>query len=612
MTSEVVQAQPVTAAPAVTQPQAPNFGLTKFLDPLPTPPVLRPHSWWHRDEVTITTARTEVRLHSQLPPTTVWAYDGVFPGPTIDVHRDKTLRVSWTNGITGPYPLAAVQFPAAAPGTPAGQLPQNLPGRAGTTPIDGVADLPAWNVVHLHGSATDGGDDGWAHNAVLHGHSQLNEHQNHQQSATLWYHDHAMAITRLNVHTGLVGMYLIRDEEEARLGLPSGDHELPLIITDRNLDVDPATGKLTGQLLYKVPAVPNSTTMIPFTGPFTLVNGVIWPHRDVEARWYRFRVLNASNSRFYNLNLVDAENRNINHNAAVRQIGTDGGLLPAPAALPDGGLTIAPAERADILIDFSQLRGRAVVLTNKGTDIPAALEPDVMEFRVRDKDARDPFVLPEVISTSYYRLRHGSTLPDDHQHIFVGLVPPGTAGDGHPQMWELAEVTDPAKFPTFPADGWIQVTDPNTGAVRTFQRTAKAFDDTTGIFINADGWAVWNLIHLGGPTHPIHIHLTEFQALSRNRIDTTNFNPTVGGTTAPLPRPTAGTLDPNEEGWKDVIRVHAKDWVTVAGQFTQGTGAFMYHCHILDHEDDGMMRPFVVQPAGVNSMMGMSMPMNMG
>lgn len=599
-------------APALTQPIAPNFGLTKFLDPLPTPPVLRPHSWWHRDEITVTTARAEVQLHSQLPPTEVWTYNGTMPGPTFDVHRDRTLRVSWTNGIdAGTYPLLAVQVPIAAnpsasPGfrNPDGSLPP------GVSIIDGVADLPAWNVTHLHGSATDGGDDGWAHNAVLAGHSQLAEYQNHQQSTTLWYHDHAMAITRLNVHTGLAGMYLIRDEQEDRLGLPSGPYELPLVVTDRNLDVDVSTGRLTGQLLYKVAVVPGGA-MVAFSGPFTVVNGVIWPHKEVEPRWYRFRVLNASNSRFYTFNLIDPETGE-NHNDAIRQIGTDSGLLPVPTPLPAKGLTMAPAERSDLLIDFSAFRGRSLVLTN--TDPAKAPEPDVMEFRVRDRSGHDSFTLPETVSSTYYRVVHGSTLPADHEHVWVALVSPGTAGDGHPQMWELTEITDPAASAT--QQGIIQVLDPATKKVRTFQRVAKAFDDATSIFLDHGRWAVWNILNIGttpGITHPIHIHLTEFQALSRNLLDSTGFDPAVGGTKpgAPITVSGPGVLDANEEGWKDTIRVGVNEWVSVAGQFVEGTGAFMYHCHILDHEDDGMMRPFVVQPAAVNAMMGtgMSMPM---
>jgi FtsP/CotA-like multicopper oxidase with cupredoxin domain len=438
--------------------------------------------------------------------------------------------------------------------------------------------------------------DGWAHNATLTGHAQLTEYPNRQPSTTLWYHDHAMAVTRFNVHAGLAGMYLIRDEEEDGLDLPGGDHEIPLIIADRNLDTDPATGALTGRLLFKVPYVPASGAMIPFTGPFTLVNGVIWPHLDVDARWYRFRVLNAANARFFRLELIDEAGTV--HNDAIRIIGTDGGLLPAPAEVPAGGLVLAPSERADVLIDFSRFQGRRLRLTNTGS----AVEPDIMEFRVESRDRRDPFTLPERLSTSYVRLRHGTTLPDDHDHVFVATVPPGTAGEAHPQLWELREVTEPEELPAaFPAEGFIQLTDPGTGRVRTFRKVASLFDDTTTFFIDHGRWAVWNLIHLGGPAHPIHIHMSQFQLLTRRvHPDLTAFDVAAGGTTTPLPAPGDGPpIQKYEEGWKDVFRLQPGEWLTVAGLFEGATGEFMYHCHILDHEDEGMMRPFVVHPPAV-------------
>ncbi|QFZ21021.1 multicopper oxidase family protein [Saccharothrix syringae] len=593
----------VITRPAVA---GPTFGLTKFLDPLRVPPVLRPHLWWHHDSLTVTMVRTEVRLHSQLPPTTVWAYDGHFPGPTIEVRDGRRIRVAWTNEIDGKVPLVAVQAPVAS-------APQNSPGfrnpdgslPEGVSLIEGVADLPSWNVVHLHGAHTGGGNDGWAHNAVLKGASQLAEYPNVQRSATLWYHDHAMAVTRFNVHAGLVGMYLIRDEEETALDLPSGDHEVPLVITDRNLDTD-ADGNPTGQLLYKVPFVTTAAGEVlhlPFSGPFTLVNGVIWPHLDVEARWYRFRVVNASNARFYRLHLVDDETGE-SHDDAVHQIGTDSGLLPVPAALPDGGLVLAPGERADLLVDFSRLRGRRLRLTNAQPN--AAPEPDIMQFRVEDRTRHDAFRLPEVLSPSYVRLHHGTTVPEDHDHVFIALVPPGTAGEGHPQMWEMQEVTDPERVPaTLPADGIVQLTDPATGLVRTFERVASLFDDTTSVFIDHGRWAVWNFLHLGGPTHPMHVHLSRFQALDRTNFPldpATNaaagFDVATGGTATPLPAPGPGRpLDPHERGWKDTYQVNAGEWLSIAGRFDSATGNFMYHCHILDHEDEGMMRPFVVMPA---------------
>ncbi|UKD52490.1 multicopper oxidase domain-containing protein [Amycolatopsis sp. FU40] len=574
----------IAERPAAAGPiTGPNWGLTKFLDPLPVPPVLRP-PWWGQDMITIPMVAKQQRLHSQLPPSTLWTYAGHYPGPTIEVRSGKQLRISWSNEIAGKFPLVAVQGPVA-------DGPTTRPGREldrpGYSIVDGVADLPAWTVVHLHGARTNAGNDGWAHNAGLPGTSQLAEYQNRQQAMPLWYHDHAMAITRFNVHTGLAGLYLIRDDEEDELDLPSGDRELPLILTDRNLDTDPATGQLTGQLLYKFPYVPNGP-MIPFSGPFTLVNGVIWPHLDVSARWYRFRLLNAANERFFTLNLVDENN--VPQNDAVRLIGTDGGLLPAPAPLPSGGLTVAPAERFDVLIDFSRFKGQKLKLRNADPRL-GGVEPDVMEFRVDSRARHDSFELPEKLSSSYVRIKHGSTLPEDHDHVWVALL---LNADGHPEMWDLEQVdADPG------GKGIIQINDP-AGGLKTFRMVGRIFDDTTGIFINHGNWAVWNIVHVanGGPAHPFHIHLTEFQALFR-RSFTTTFDPAAERTAKPIEGFADIPLEKYEEGWKDTIIVDPGQWVSVAGQFSGGTGEFMYHCHILDHEDEGMMRPFVVHPPEV-------------
>jgi FtsP/CotA-like multicopper oxidase with cupredoxin domain len=326
--------------------------LTKFRDPLPIPPVLRPG----RTELLTVHMRTvHARLHSELPPTRMWAYDGRVPGPTIEVRRGQRLRVAWQNELTGSYPVTAVEVANGVPGATPG------PGRDGAEPLPAVAALPPWTVVHLHGSRTGGGNDGWPENAVLPGNAQLSEYPNDQQATALWYHDHAMAITALNVMTGLAGMYLIRDDEEDALRLPHGDHEVPLIIADRNLDTD-VGGNLTGELLHKVGILftePEKVTL-PFLGPFTLVNGVIWPHFYVDARWYRFRMLNASNSRSYTLALHDDTGAPVA--GALRQIGTDSGLLPVPLALDE--ITLAPAERADVLVDFSAFQGRSLTLMN--------------------------------------------------------------------------------------------------------------------------------------------------------------------------------------------------------------------------------------------------------
>jgi FtsP/CotA-like multicopper oxidase with cupredoxin domain len=581
-------ASPAGPGAGAGAPAGPHWGLTKFLDPLRTPETIRTRE---RD-IEMRMSRTEVRLHSQLPPSTVWAFNGQFPGPTIDVQRGKQLRVEWINDIDGLMPLVAVQAPAPA-------APTNSPGYRDAsgaplpnhTIIDGVAQLPAWTVTHLHGAPNNGGSDGWPHNGMLRGSSQLAQYQNRLPSTALFYHDHAMAITRYTFHTGLTGMYLIRDDEEAALGLPSGPREIPLLLCDRNLDTIPATGELTGQLLFKIPAVPYNGALVPagFTGPFNTVNGTIWPHLDVKAQWYRFRLLNVSNGRIYTLNLADDAGQV--HNDAISVIGTDGGLLPAPAPVPAAGLTIAPAERLDVLVDFSKLKGMNLRLTDART-AAGPTEPDLMQFRVANKTVSDMFSLPAKVSPSYVRVVPGSTLPDDHDQVWVGLV---MSKKGHPEMWELDEVDmDPG------GPGVIQIVDPASGATRTFRKRDSMFDDTVGIYINHNRWAVWNFLHVGplGPVHPMHIHLARFQQLFRRNFTTTWDLPTER-TTKPIAGFAEDPLAKHEEGWKDTFLVNRGQWIAVAGKFEGGTGEFVYHCHIGDHEDDGMMRPFVVHPPEV-------------
>lgn len=582
--------------------------LTKFRDPLRIPPLLSPSAHRHGSRLTIELQRTELTLHSELPPTTLWTYAGHFPGPTIEVRRGQQLRVSWKNQLCGRYPIVAVEVEFPPDPDPSRPFPQpgNTPGRDGAPPIEDVANLPPWTVVHLHGARTSGGNDGLPENAVLPGNAQLTDYPNDQPATALWYHDHAMDITRLNVMTGLLGMYLIRDDEEDELRLPSGRHEIPLIICDRNVDTD-SDGRLTGRLLSKVAAITDLPTrpVLPFFGPYTVVNGVIWPYLDVAARWYRFRLLNASSNRFYRLFLLDEHDQPVH--GAIKQIGTDSGLLPEPVPI-DGELTLAPAERADILLDFSAFRGRRLrfVSTGGGTvnvNPPITpgqsdpdnglVEPDVLQFRVSSRPVHDHFRLPARLSRSFTRVTH-DTLPHDHEHRWLVITPPGLFPP-HPELWEMVEV-DPATV-SIPGDGIIQVRGPAPDrTVTTLRRVARSYEDAATFMVRHGTWEQWKFLNLGGPPHPMHIHLIGFQALGRDLYHTEVFDPQIGGTTAPATFTGAGPLAANEQGWKDTIRVGPGELVSVAGQFTGGTGRFVYHCHLLDHEDEGMMRPFVVMP----------------
>src|SRR5216684_4680324 len=299
--------------------------LTKFKDCLRLPSILRPYKTDdQRYSLRIHMRPAQVQLHSELPPSEVWTYEGSLPGPTIEVSRGQHVEIEWVNDIpeSQRYPVTAVTAPDGS---------QNEPGRSGRPVNQTVAALPPWTVVHLHGGRTAAISDGWTENGALSGQSTLCSYHNDQKATLLWYHDHAMGITRFNVYAGLAGLYVIRDAEEEALHLPKGPYEIPLLLQDRNLDTAP-DGSLTGRLLHKV----EDNTM-EFFGPFTLVNGTIWPYLPVEARQYRLRLLNGSNARFYRLVLLDESGTSAHEK--IKQIGTDGGLL-------------APAECVDLIVDF--------------------------------------------------------------------------------------------------------------------------------------------------------------------------------------------------------------------------------------------------------------------
>ncbi len=472
------------------------------------------------------------------------------------------------------------------------------PGREGAAARADVAELPPWAVVHLHGAVTGGGNDGWAENAVLPGAAQLAEYPNDQPAAGLWYHDHAMHITHLNVMTGLgAGAYLIRDEEERRLRLPTGDREIPLVFFDRNLDLDD-DGAFTGGLLYKGIVVADDPYELvrPFSGPFNLVNGVIWPHLDVEAGWYRFRALNASNNRPYLLKILDEDGKEL-PSEAFRLIGTDSGLLPKPDPVTDG-VPLTPGERADLLVNFAALRGRRLRLVNALPE-PGA-RPDLLEFRVASRAGHDTFVPPKHLATSFTPADPPASAPER-----LVIVTPVYPKD--PELWEMEETEAPEG--KLPIDGIVQIED-ERGTVRTFRRVSATFEDPVRFTVAAGATERWRFLSLeksaGAYPHPMHLHSVAFQGLSREVYDVSSFTffelPGGGygaGTSTPIRWKENAPLTAAEQGPKDVISLAPAQLITVGATFNGPPGRFMHHCHVYEHEDMMMMRPFVVQPGAV-------------
>src|SRR3954470_2321689 len=368
---------------ALTAPLAP------FVDPLPVPSRLIAAE--HDGGLTVSMPGGAHRFHRDLPASTIWGYDGTAPGPTIEAERGQPVTVEWRNELDGPLPVVVTVAPRAADAD--GVPVQCVPGLSGGTADRDAPALAGHTVVHLHGGLTPAVYDGWAENLFAPGQADLFPYPVAQRAALLWYRAHVRGVTKLDVYAGLAGLWIVRDDRERDLGLPEGPpFEVPLLIQDRNFDLD-EQGRLTGRLVHKT----DPEVMEAFA-PFTVVNGKVWPLLAVEPRTYRFRVINGSNARTYRLVLFGDEAPQLER---ITQIGTDHGLLRAPAALPPDGLVLASAERADLLVDFSGLApGTELTLLNTaaapfdGAPFPAVdaenaadLEgllpyPEVMRFRV--------------------------------------------------------------------------------------------------------------------------------------------------------------------------------------------------------------------------------------
>ena len=252
--------------------------IERYIDPLPIPKSLVPYSTRkNRIQYRVRMLEFKHQMHSQLPPTIRWGYEGQHPGPTMEAMTGTPVEVLWENHLPSQH-----IFP----------IDPHIHGAM--PPAPAVRTVP-----HLHGSRTRSESDGLPEKWFTPGHSARYHYPNNQQAATLWYHDHALGITRLNVYAGLSGFYFLRDAEELRMDLPSGDYEIPLVLQDRTLDD-------TGQLVYSPTGedgqqVPPGRWGPEFFGDLPVVNGSIYAYLEVEPRRYRLRVLNGANSRFFNL-----------------------------------------------------------------------------------------------------------------------------------------------------------------------------------------------------------------------------------------------------------------------------------------------------------------------
>jgi spore coat protein A, manganese oxidase len=532
----------------------------QFTNPLPIPSVLDGRKGAAFFTISISQFKQSLGLIDPQTKesllTTVWGYNNSYPGPTILAKKGKPIKVFWQNNLVNNEKLP---------------LPHLLP-------IDpsvhwALKDISDWQrygvpiVTHLHGglteSASDGLPDAWYTPNFLKtgdlfkkGDREPYLYHNKQDAATIWYHDHTLGITRLNVYAGLAGFYLITDDLESTLieqgKLPAAPYDIGLAIQDRMFDYN-------GQLYY--PSKPEESdahthSVLPeFFGDFILVNGKIWPVLEVEPRPYRFRLLNGSDSRFYNLYLSSGQN--------IVQIGSDHGLLPS--SFPVSKMLLGTGERKDVIIDFSTHHGQTIILQNdantpypEGDPVDEATTGRIMAFKV--------------------------TKPLDFNYPITSLP-----ADLRPVIPRLSTKLPARKLILFENIDEFGRLKPMLGTV---EHGALEWHDPVTENPKINSTEVWEIYNETEDAHTIHLHMVSMQLIDRQKfeadVDPANGKPS---NIKFLGEPQLPAAD--EAGWKDT-------YVTMPGEVTRVIANFglrgnsVWHCHILSHEDHEMMRPYYI------------------
>ena len=597
--------------PLYTAPIADPAAIPKFVNPMPVVKDLG----LRKDltgggMVNITMgSTTQNLLGAGLPSTPVWGYavgNGpvTYPGATIVAKRGNAVTVNWINGLGYDYLLKQGLLPTqdVIDRTLHWTFSSHLTPAPYTIGSEGV---PA--VAHQHGGRSDSEYDGlpeqWFTPSGATGHHYFSStyvYDLNQEAATLWYHDHALGITRLNVYAGLAGFWFLRDDNEDLLInnnlIPSGDFEAEIVIQDRMFYPD-------GRLAYPDapwvslagfdPWVGGPSHQPEFFGQVVLVNGKAWPFHNVEPRQYRFRLLNGSDSRFYVLDIKTASGV-AGPNFWV--IGNDVGLLNAP--VPVNKLTIGPGERYDVVVDFSgtldgmpgAFAGQALTVRNngrspfpRGATVSPNLDGTIMQFRVGTTTSGG--AITPLTATTNLRPVSGSipaltpTAPARKLMLFEAM---DHFGRLQPLLGTITGANNPDGTP---ADGTFLWDDPIT--------ENPALNSTE----------IWEIHNATVDAHPIHLHLVKFQILNRQKYTATvvskqnvdhDGNITMGGTLRNVKyKSQPKRPDAYEAGWKDTAIMYPGEVTRIIATFDK-PGRYVWHCHILSHEDHEMMRPYYV------------------
>jgi len=542
---------------------------------------------------------------------------------------------------------------------------------------------PVPAVAHLHGGEVppqlDGGPDAWFTPDGIHGHAywagaggtqgntSVYNYPNTQEAAPIWFHDHALGITRINVYAGIAGAYLLLDPAKPWPIVPG--NIIPMVIQDRMFDVN-------GQLYFPAgpPFSPNPDVhpfWVPeFTGDVICVNGKAWPRLTVANKRYAFWFLNGSNARTYSLFLTDPVSKNFG--PPIWVIGTDGGLLDTPVKLDPtlvsgNTLTLMPGERYLAIIDFAGYEAGVM-----GPNLAAYSGTWLLK-----NNAKTPFPAgAPVMGTTTGRVMQfvvdpASTLPDEPYN-------PALGGQLRTPMVRLAIPATGKPNPDVTVNKTRQLTLNEVAGV--FGPLGALVNNTTwhgkrpdgnpvnGGVPGSDGMTyytelpkegeteLWEIVNLTADAHPIHLHLVQFQLLNRQSFNTSKYGgaynavfpggvytPEYGPPLAYDPvantqsggkwggNPDVGLLAKNgkpvylqgpavppmreEAGWKDTVIMYPGDVTRIMVRWAptdlpantpaadawfpfdpNGGHGYVWHCHIIDHEDNEMMRPDAIVP----------------
>lgn len=434
-------------------------------------------------------------------------------GPTFDVQQGERLRVRFKNDITRP------------------------------------------SIVHWHGLHVPMEADGHPSLAIAPGETYTYDFEVRNRAGLYWYHPHPHAETGEQVYFGLAGTFIVRDDEERDLGLPAGDQELVMVLQDRRFDDD-------NRLLY----VGNMMErMNGFLGDRVLVNGVFDPTVPVATTAYRIRLLNGSNSRIYKLGWSDG--------TPLTVIGNDGGLLQEPVVRPY--ITLSPAERIDLWVDFSGLEiGSEVELISLPFSVPNSMGGMMgrgMAGQGQGASGRGRMAGQSLANGDAFRLLKirvdhrsevRSELPSRLSTIPKASVSQALAeGDPIPVVLSMGHMAALINGASFEMTGTTARERVKLGSQR--------------LFVIDNDWEGGGMMAM---PHPVHFHGQQFQVVDRQA--------------GPHIDPGYETLREGlvDEGWKDTVLVFPGERVSIVKRFDDFAGLFLYHCHVLEHEDLGMMR----------------------